>query len=608
MAKTPEEYEEIIRHLEYELSNKKYGLVWDREHTKEDVVLKCEKYIPILNNVSDMNVLHGRNNNIIIEGDNYHSLLSLCYVLSGTVDFIYIDPPYNTGNKAKDGGFKYNDVFIDRENAYRHSKWLSMMKKRLELARKLLSEYGVIFISIDDNELFNLKLLCDQIFNESNFLGNIVQNKGNAQNDAKNLQKNHDYILVYAKKRKFEYTSDGKQKEVALISAPAEDEKEVFIDEEGKYFYLGSGLLTGSAPTLRERINLGYTIYYNPQTKDKIAVHDYDEEKAMESDDEDYVYTDVQELLDRGYVKIRPPKKSGKLGRWTWSLEKFNSESYKIIITDKLSVRTKVFIEPSQAIKKGKKLIYLKKYRTNNLKSFYDFSSSAGTESLQKILPGNEFNNPKNLEMMKFLINSYDKKDALILDFFAGSGTTGQAVLELNKEDGGERRFILCTNNENNICLDSTYPRNKTVITGIRPDGSVYDEGMDANLYYFRTDFIADEANSEQAKYNLVEKIDSLLCICENVFKQCERNDYSSHYHENNKHLFIYNDFYNEIKFQEFKQRVLSAEGDIVVYIYSSDNNLDQNLIVGNNIELKAIPSKIYEIYKEVVEGIKRGE
>lgn len=608
MAKTPEEYEEIIRHLEYELSNKKYGLVWDREHTKEDVVLQCEKYIPILNNVAEMNVVNGKTNNIIIEGDNYHSLLSLCYVLSGAVDFIYIDPPYNTGNKAKDGGFKYNDVFIDKENAYRHSKWLSLMKKRLDLARKLLSEYGVIFISIDDNELYNLKLLCDQIFNENNFLGTIVQNKGNAQNDAKNLQKNHDYILVYAKKRKFEYGSDGKQKEVALISAPAEDEKEVFIDEDGKHFYLGSGLLTGSAPTLRERINLGYTIYYNPKTKDKIAVHDYDEAKAMESDDESYVYTDVQELLDKGYVKIRPPKKSGKLGRWTWSLEKFNTESYKIIITDKLSVRTKVFIDPSQTEKKGKKLIYLKKYRTNNLKSFYDFSSAAGTESLQKVLPGNEFNNPKNLEMMKFLVNSYDKKDALVLDFFAGSGTTGQAVLELNSEDGGERRFILCTNNENNICLDTTYPRNKTVITGVRPDGSIYGNGMDANLYFYRTDFIADEANSEQAKYNLVEKIDSLLCICENVFKQCERNEYSSHYYENNKHLFIYNDFYNERKFTEFKQRVLSASGDIVVYIYSSDNNIDKDLIVGNNIELKAIPSKIYEMYKEVVEGIKRWE
>ncbi len=598
-----------IGELEAELkSMKKYGLVWDKENTKENVVVQCEKNIPLLKNVKELNVINGDLNNYIIEGDNYHSLVSLNYILENSIDFIYIDPPYNTGNKAKDGGFKYNDVFIDKENAFRHSTWLSQTKKRLELARNLMKDHAVIFISIDDNELFNLKLLCDSVFGERNFLGNIVQNKGNAQNDAKNIQKNHDYILVYTKKRKYQSGSDGKLKEVALITSPAEDAKDVFVDEEGKYYYKGSGLLTGSAPTLKERIKLGYTIYYNPETKEKIAVHDYDEEKAMVSNDESFVYTDDLELISKGYIKIRPPKKDGSLGRWTWSLDKFNNESNKILITDNLAVVTKVFIDKKDVIKKGSKLYYLKKYRTNNLKSFYDFSSAKGTDDLKKVLPGNDFNNPKNLDMIKFFIESCDNKNALVLDFYAGSGTTGQAVMELNKLDGGRRRFILCTNNENQICSDTTYPRNKTVITGVRPDGTKYSDGIPANLYYFRTDFIEDQANTEQARYNLVEKVDSLLCIAEDIMEEVERNNYSSHFINGTKHLFIYNDYYNEVKFNEFKQRVLAAQGEKIVYVYASDNNIDETLIEGNDIDLKPIPSKIYEIYKEIVEEIKRGE
>lgn len=328
----------------------------------------------------------------------------------------------------------------------------------------------------------------------------------------------------------------------------------------------------------------------------------------MISNDESFVYSDDIELISKGFVKIRPPKKDGSLGRWTWSLDKFNNESNKILITDNLAVVTKVFIDKKDVIKKGSKLFYLKKYRTNNLKSFYDFSSAKGTDDLKKVLPGNDFNNPKNLDMIKFFIESCDNKNALVLDFYAGSGTTGQAVLELNKSDGGHRRFILCTNNENQICSDTTYPRNRTVITGVRPDGTKYSDGIPANLYYFETDFIEDQANTEQARYNLVEKVDSLLCIAEDIMEEVERNNYSSHFINGTKHLFIYNDYYNEVKFNEFKQRVLAAQGKKIVYVYASDNNIDETLIEGNDIDLKPIPSKIYEIYKEIVEEIKRGE
>jgi len=180
--------------------------------------------------------------------------------------------------------------------------------------------------------------------------------------------------------------------------------------------------------------------------------------------------------------------------------------------------------------------------------------------------------------------------------------------MELNNEDGGKRRFILCTNNENNICDDITYPRLKTVITGVRKDKSKYSEGLKENLFYFKTTFIKNEINVEQSKYNLVEKVDSLLCIKEDIFNEIERNNYSSHFSSNDKHLFIYNDFYNEVNFTEFKKRVLNAKGIKIVYIYSIDNNIDESLFEDKDVFVKPIPSKIYEIYKEIVEEIKRGE
>ena len=605
---THDELIKYIEELQAQLKSEKYGLYWDRNIEEEYVISKIKNMIPIFNNDRNYFIknLNNNNNNILIEGDNLNSLLSLNLVMKNMIDVIYIDPPYNTGHED----FKYNDNYVDREDGFRHSKWLSFIKIRLELAKELLKENGVIFISIDDNEVFNLKLLCDSIFSESNFLGCVTQNKGNAQNDAKNIQKNNDYILVYCKKRLF-VSVGGKTKEQTLISKEKKDEKEVFIDENNLYFYKGSGLVTGSAPTLKERPNLGYTIYYHPITKDKIAVHDYDVDKALISNDESFVYCDDLELISKGYVKIRPPKKNNKLGRWTWSLENFNKQKNKILITDNFVPIIKMFVEREECYKKNGILIYEKIGRTENIKSILDFSSSQGTISLNNVLgDSNEFNNPKNVEMLKYLIESINNKNAVVLDFFAGSGTTGQAVLELNKEDGGNRRFILCTNNENNICTDVTYPRLKTVITGIRLDGTKYSDGIPANLIYYKTDFIKDSNNTDQAKYCLVEKVDELLCISEDIFVQLERNDYSSHYVSNDetRHMFIYSDYYNETKFNEFKQRVLNTSGNKIVYIFSSDNNVDETLFEGiQDVEVKPIPSKIYEIYKEIVEDIKRG-
>jgi adenine-specific DNA-methyltransferase len=162
------------------------------------------------------------------------------------------------------------------------------MYPRLKLARNLLTEDGVIFISIDDNEQSNLKRLCDEVFGEDNFIGNINWLKRNAQNDAINIQKNHEYILVYAKNI-----------DNAHFSKLTMEDREVFSDDRGEFYYPGAGLTTGGAGgTLNARPNLGYTIYYNPSSKSFMGVDDYDHEKAKVSNNEDDVYQDRNDLLE----------------------------------------------------------------------------------------------------------------------------------------------------------------------------------------------------------------------------------------------------------------------------------------------------------------------
>ena len=544
-----------ISELEAELkSAKKYGLVWDKEHTKEEVVLQCETMMPLLAEIKDKNVLSGNNNNLLIEGDNYHSLLSLNYVLKEGVDTIYIDPPYNTGNED----FTYNDKAVNKEDAYRHSKWLNQVEKRLSLARDLLKQGGLIFISIDDNEQANLKLLCDKVFGERNFVCNFIWEKTvNPNSTFTNIGIVHEYILCYSKGprqlNKVAYTEED------IKSYTGRDK---YIETRGPYKLVGLNK-TGTLNDLRP--NLTYPIT----------------------------------APDGSIIQPRP--------RWRWSKEKLEKgiKEDRVVFTNnsgKWSVYYKqYFLEDTEGnpVDRGSlfKSIISDCGRTTN-----------GSNDLAEILGKGTFDFPKPVNLIKRIIQVSTDKNSVVLDFYAGSGTTGQAVLELNNEDGGNRRFILCTNNENTICERVTYPRLKTVITGKRPDGTKYSNGLPANLYYFKTIFMKDEANTEQAKYNLVEKIDALLCIAENIFDEKERNEYSSHFACGNKHLFIYNDYYNKQKFDEFKSRVLSVTGEKIVYIYSSDNNVDESLIEGNNIVLKPIPSKIYEIYKEVVEDIKRDE
>lgn len=549
-----------INELETELkTSKKYGLVWDKENIKEDVVINCESNIPVLNQINELKIENGCLNNIIIEGDNYHSLVCLNYILKNSIDIIYIDPPYNTGAK----NWRYNNNFVDIEDNYKHSRWLNMMEKRLILAKKLLTEDGALICAIDENEVNDLGILLHSIFGPSKIIDLIavMHNPGGIQGN--NFSYNHEYCYFVYPNRSF-YIRKEKRNDGELT--PFRDWGKENSKRNGSpncfypiYIKNGKVIRTGNVPQL------------------------------------DYHPSSANIKLQDGTIEVWPIDGHGIERRWRFAFDTVHE------ILDEL--------EPTNT--KGEYQIQRRKRFYTRKTMWLDSKYNAniyGTQLLSTIID-EKFPFPKSLYLVKDCIEAVcQKKDAIILDFFAGSGTTGHAVLELNREDKGQRRFILCTNNENNICRDVTYERMKTVITGLKKNGTKYSDGLPANLYYFKTDFIEDQANTEQARYNLVEKVDSLLCIAEDVMEEVERNDYSSHFINGDKHLFIYNDYYNETKFDEFKQRVLSAKGQKIVYVYASDNNIDETLIEGNDIELKPIPSKIYEIYKEIVEDIKRGE
>lgn len=582
--------EELIKYIEKlqaQLKSEKYGLYWDIENSKEDLIFDCYNNIPLFS-INKKPLINGNVNNLLIEGDNYFSLISLNYIMKNRIDFIYIDPPYNTGHDD----FVYNDHYIDEDDGYRHSKWLSMMKKRLLLSRELLNEDGVIFISIDDNEQANLKLLCDSIFGSSNFITQFLWEKTQHFGRQKvNYYSNCEYILCYAKK---------------LFSGNLGRLKELLVEKI-------KNELT-DAPLYNASNKINKLVFKKGKVKFNLSDGEY-------TNTTNPTYNLLKPVIVKNGLNLNDLVLEFKS---RWSQQTIDEEIEKgttfWVKSDGFAIRV-IYHEGKTAKESPKQLIFTNS--NNPLCAYTRYGNKVGvneegSNELAKIINQSIFSYPKPVTLIKYLLSLYydysreiHKKDFVVLDFFAGSGTTGQAVLELNKEDGGNRRFILCTNNENNICTEVTYPRLKTVITGIRPDGTKYSDGIPANLIYYKTDFIKDSNNTDQAKYCLVEKVDELLCISEDIFIQLERNDYSSHYVSNDekRHMFIYSDYYNEIKFKEFKQRVLNASGTKVVYIFSSDNNVDETLFEGTkDIEVKPIPSKIYEIYKEIVEDIKRGQ
>ncbi|MBS4762086.1 site-specific DNA-methyltransferase [Carnobacteriaceae bacterium zg-ZUI252] len=440
--------------IETALNEKKYGLVWEKHSEKVDEML--EHNIPVFCEDDSKKIIADENDdyNFLLEGDNLHSLKLLEKTHKGKIDVIYIDPPYNTGNKD----FIYNDSFVDKTDGYSHSKWLSFMSERLEIARELLSDEGVIFISIDDNEQAQLKLLCDEVFGEENFIAVYKWNKtATAPSLSQKVRNKYEYIICYEKIRNsINYnggTIDGG--DVPLLNR-GNNVRDILFKKDSVKFMFDGELKSG--------------IYDRVELKNDIKI--------------------IDGLADKDFTMS---------GEFKWTQETLNKEvdlgTTFIVKSKKLSIR---FIRKVIKSKRPSDIISKEECGVD--------TNEVAKRELLELVPNNSMDYPKPKSLISYLIkfNEDGRKNNIVLDFFAGSGTTGHAVMQLNKEDGGSRRYILCTNNENNICEEVTYQRLKN-IQGELPH----------NLKYFKTDFISkyesdeeDESISEKMLHHIKELIE----------------------------------------------------------------------------------------------------
>ena len=621
---TNEEKSELLKLLR---SQKKYGLVW--EDKPEDAEQRMLNEQPVLEEVPERAIISDdadAPNHILIEGDNLEALTALSYTHSGKIDVIYIDPPYNTRKKD----FKYNDSYVDPDDAYSHSTWLSFISKRLKIAKGLLADNGVIFIQIDDREYAPLKLLCDGIFMESNSIGPFIQNKLNAKNDTLNVQRNHEYILCYRKM--VQYINESQTKVAPNILIRTKKYKSV-IKEDERYFYLNDSITTrGEGGTLNARPNLGYSFYYNPETKDLVPVADYDVELARTCNDAEMVYSSNEELLSQGFVVIRPPKVRGKLGCWTWDINKAKKDIDLLYVKEtknRFNVHKRTFV-PADQVKEVSRGTYAYEVDVySNSKSILEYSTNDGTDSFVEVMGYDTgFNNPKNINMMEYLLDIIPNKNSVVLDFFAGSGTTLHALMLLNENDGGHRQCILVTNNENGICENVTYERNKRVIQGYTtPKGEKVPGLTRNNLRYYKTKFVPRDKSPKNLRDLMVLSTD-MLCIhndtyTEKPFGGKNINKHLARYFENaqgtKRMLVVYNE--NAIPalvqlmkqvFDGEKKKLANADNEevmqkrpnkLMVYVFAPNGYAydDEFEDVADNIVLCAIPDAILNAYRRVL-------
>lgn len=408
------------------INQKKYGLVWE-EHA-EKVDKEMETKIPVFIEDKNKRIDNGESKkiNFILEGDNLHSLYLLEKTHNHKIDVIYIDPPYNTENE----GFTYNDKKVDKNDGYRHSKWISFMQRRLVVAKKLLSRDGIIFISIDDNEYQNLKLLMDEIFGEEKFVTNFIWRRKTGASDAKGIATITEYVLCYCNNpNKKEWNSIFKQNEQSY------DEKryrykDKYYNERGPFYYDNldrGGLNYSDSMNFGVKAPDGSIVYPNGRTS---FVNDgwiwkWGKDK-------------IKWGFENGFLEFQQSNKKAN----GWALKYKNY--LNVDNSGKLKVRSAPFKNLITSV--------INQAGTNELKGMFENKTP--------------FSNPKPVELIQFLVSLCNKKDARILDFFAGSGTTGQAVLNLNNKDGGNRTFILATNNENGIAENITYKRLKKLSEG----------------------------------------------------------------------------------------------------------------------------------------------
>jgi adenine-specific DNA-methyltransferase len=428
--------EQLIALLQRREREASYGLVWERKEIEPERAIN-DDFVAL-----DLDRAYccgdGPWQNLIIEGDNFDALRYLRMTHAGKVKCIYIDPPYNTGNRD----FVYNDHFFDKTHRFRHSVWLEFMYRRLVLARDLLHPAGSIFVSIDDNELFPLGMLMNRVFGEKNFVANVIWHKVfSPKNTAKHFSMDHDYILVYA--------ADGDKWRPNLISrTQAQDGAYKNTDDDARGVwtsgdlsarnYYGEGTYSVTCPS-------GRIIEGPPNGRYWVI----SEKKFKELDTDKRIWW-------------------GKNGDNMPRLKRFLSEVKAGIVPQTLWAYGEV--GHTQDAKK-------------ELLDILEFEDSASV-----------FSTPKPVRLMERILRIATQQGDLVLDFFAGSGTTAQAVLKLNAEDGGTRRFILVSNSEatmeepdKNLCRDVCAERVRRIMRGYRNRKGEDLPGLGSGFAYLTT-------------------------------------------------------------------------------------------------------------------------
>jgi adenine-specific DNA-methyltransferase len=435
--------EELLKLLRERDRKPRFGLVWERKEIEHERAVNSDFVALDL----DEALSHGEApyQNLIIEGDNFDALRYLRMTHAGKIKCIYIDPPYNTGNRD----FIYNDRFVDKEDSYRHSKWLEFMYRRLQLARELLAVDGVIFVSIDDNELFNLGLLMNQVFGENNFVAtNIWQKRYSASNDHKSIAPMHEYVFVYQ--------ASSLWKRNLLPRGEEKDKQYRFQDEKG-IFRPDNYTCNKSAD---ERPNLYYPII-QPNTGEEIW-----------------------------------PK--------TTAVWRYSKDRHEQNVCENLIYWGKDGLGKVPAFKRYRHL--LKNADGVIPNTWWTFDEVGHTDSAKKELldilaeHATAFSTPKPTQLIERILRIATKPDDMVLDFFAGSGTTAHAVLKLNAEDGGNRRFILVSSTEatetdpnKNLCRDVCAERVRRVMQGYQNKKGEQREGLGGNFAYLKSRRIPSE-------------------------------------------------------------------------------------------------------------------
>ena len=539
--------------------SKTYGLVW--EDKPEAVEERMQEELPVLREVPERALISDSKdapNHILIEGDNLEALTTLAYTHAGRIDVIYIDPPYNTGNKD----FVYNDSFVDREDTYRHSKWLSFMSRRLRIAKQLLSDKGVIFISIDDNEQAQLKLLCDEVFCGLDFVATIPWRKRTAKADVPHfLSQDYEWVLCYA-------NTD--------FAAGIQKESRKYYETDdfpGKPWRVHD--LTKQTSAV-ERPNSYFTII-NPKNGKQYPAN-YNRTWAITEDTFKEYYSKNRIVFpgDYDFLKISKPV----LRYWKEDDEAKSGERFGFTTVSS--------------------------YINENVGMTQD-----GTKDITNIFGEKAFGFPKPLSLIKFLlrISNPHFKTLTILDFFAGSGTTLHATMQLNAEDGGHRQCILVTNNENGICENVTYERNKRVICGYTTPKGEQVAGLTGNtLRYYKTDFVS-RTRSVQNMRRLVNLSTDMLCIKEDLYTEqptfCGERTYKNifrYFSDGQKRMLV---IYREEAIERLVELIygMDVTDKIKIYVFSPSEDPWEDSFedVSDKVELCALPAAIYNAYRRIL-------